>query len=163
MFCWPFRSRGLRSKRIRRRHLLAFFDNLSARAGSGANYPFLTLKERDNETEQRDALNAAAAQGQAPVQTQAESFGRSLFAAQVNDASLSDTQFVTNLYEAFLQRGPDAGGLGFWSGQASVGTGRQNVLGAFATWPAFRELARTLYREANWLVRNERIRYRPDN
>jgi len=113
--------------------------------------------------QQRDALNAAAAQSQAAVQTQAETFGRSLFAGQVNDASLSNTQYVTNLYEAFLQRGPDAGGLGFWSGQASVGQGRQNVLGAFATCPAFRELAGTLYREANWLVRNERIRYRPDN
>jgi hypothetical protein len=70
----------------------------------------------------------------------------------VNDSSISDTQFVTNLYEAFLQRGPDAGGLGWWSGQATVGTGRQNVLGAFAGCPAFRDLSGTLYREANWLV-----------
>jgi hypothetical protein len=82
---------------------------------------------------------------------QAETFG-SLFGGQVNDSSISDTQFVTNLYEAFLQRGPDAGGLGWWSGQATVGTERQNVLGAFATCPAFRDLSGTLYREANWLV-----------
>ncbi|MDQ1637576.1 MAG: hypothetical protein QOF62_915 [Pyrinomonadaceae bacterium] len=102
--------------------------------------------------QQRDALNAAAAQSQAAVQSQAETFGRSLFAGQVNDSSISDTQFVTNLYEAFLQRGPDAGGLGWWSGQATVGTGRQNVLGAFAGCPAFRDLSGTLYREANWLV-----------
>jgi RHS repeat-associated protein len=102
--------------------------------------------------QQRDALNAAAAQGMSQVQAQAESFGRSLFAAQVNDASISNTQFVTNLYEAFLQRGPDAGGLGFWSGQASVGSGRQNVLNAFATCGSFYELAGTLYREAFWLV-----------
>jgi len=33
-----------------------------------------------------------------------------------------------------------------------VGQGRQNVLGAFATCPEFRELAGTLYREAYWLV-----------
>jgi RHS repeat-associated protein len=85
-------------------------------------------------------------------QLQAENFGRSLFVAQVNDANLSNTQYVTNLYEAFLQRGPDAGGLGWWSGQASVGQDRQNVLNAFATCGAFRELAGTLYREANWLV-----------
>lgn len=102
--------------------------------------------------QQRDALNAAAAQSQSAVQTQAETFGRGLFAGQVNDSSISDTQFVTNLYEAFLQRGPDAGGLGWWSGQATVGTGRQNVLGAFATCSAFRDLSGTLYREANWLV-----------
>jgi len=105
--------------------------------------------------QQRDALNAAAAQSQTAVQTQAETFGRSLFTGQVNDASLSDTQYVTNLYEAFLQRGPDAGGLGYWSGQASVGTGRQNVLNAFAVCSAFRELSGTLYREANWLVTDQ--------
>ncbi|MDQ1637572.1 MAG: hypothetical protein QOF62_911 [Pyrinomonadaceae bacterium] len=97
-------------------------------------------------------MNAAAAQSQVAVQAQAETFGRSLFTSQVNDGSLSNTQFVTNLYEAFLQRGPDAGGLGWWSGQATVGTGRQNVLGAFAGCPAFRDLSGTLYREANWLV-----------
>ncbi|MBC8030040.1 MAG: DUF4214 domain-containing protein [Pyrinomonadaceae bacterium] len=102
--------------------------------------------------QQRDALNAAAAQGLNQVQAEAESFGRSLFAAQVNDAGISNTQFVTNLYEAFLQRGPDAGGLGWWSGQASVGSGRQNVLNAFATCGPFDELAGTLYREAFWLV-----------
>lgn len=105
--------------------------------------------------QQRDSLNTAAAQGQAQVQTQAETMGRALFAAQVNDASLSNTQFVINLYEGFLQRGPDDGGLGWWSGQANVGQGRQNVLNAFATCGAFRELAGTLYREANWLVADQ--------
>jgi len=105
--------------------------------------------------QQRDALNAAAAQGLSQVQTQAETFGRSLFAGQVNDGSISNTQYVTNLYEAFLQRGPDAGGLSFWSGQASVGTGRQNVLSQFATCGPFRELAGTLYREAFWLVADQ--------
>ncbi|MDQ1637725.1 MAG: hypothetical protein QOF62_1064 [Pyrinomonadaceae bacterium] len=97
-------------------------------------------------------MNAAAAQSQAAVQSQADTFGRSLFAGQVNDSSISDTQFVTNLYEAFLQRGPDAGGLGWWSPQATLGSGRQNALGAFAGCPAFRDLSGTLYREANWLV-----------
>ncbi len=97
-------------------------------------------------------LNSAAAQGQSQVISAAETMGRNLFAAQVNDASLSNTQYVTNLYEGFLQRGPDAGGLGWWSGQATVGQGRQNVLNAFAASSAFRELAGTLYREAYWLV-----------
>ena len=66
--------------------------------------------------------------------------------------ALSNTQYVTNLYEGFLQRGPDAAGLGWWAGQATVGQGRQNVLNAFAASSAFRELAGTLYREAYWLV-----------
>lgn len=101
---------------------------------------------------QSATLNNAAALGQAQVISAAETMGRNLFAGQVNDAGLSNTQFVTNLYEGFLQRGPDAGGLAFWSGGATVGTGRQNVLNSFATSPPFRELAGTLYREAFWLV-----------
>jgi RHS repeat-associated protein len=101
--------------------------------------------------QQRDALNAAAAQGQAQVQAQAETMGRSLFASQINER-LSDTQFVTNLYESFLQRGPDAGGLSHWVTDASVGLGRQDVLNNFATCGAFRDLAATLHRDVNWLV-----------
>jgi RHS repeat-associated protein len=102
--------------------------------------------------QQRDSLNTEAAKGLSNVQTQAETMGRALFAQQVNDSSISNNQYVTNLYEAFLQRGPDTGGLNFWSSQANVGQGRQNVLNAFATCPPFKELAGTLYREANWLV-----------
>src|SRR5260370_1723411 len=95
--------------------------------------------------QQRDALNASASQGLSQVQAQAETMGRALFAAQVNDGSISNTQYVTNLYEAFLQRGPDAGGLTFWSGGATPGTGRQNVLNPFPPPPAFLPLPRTLY------------------
>ncbi len=105
--------------------------------------------------QQRDALNASASQGLSQVQAQAETMGRALFAAQVNDGSISNTQYVTNLYEAFLQRGPDAGGLTFGSGGATPGTGRQNVLNAFATCPAFRDLSGTLYREVYWLVADQ--------
>jgi RHS repeat-associated protein len=79
--------------------------------------------------------------------------GRSLFAAQVTDYSISDQQFVTNLYEGFMQRGPDAGGLDFWTSIASGGpANRQNVLNAFAPCGPARELAGTLYREEFWLV-----------
>ena len=50
-----------------------------------------------------------------------------------------------NLYEAFLQRGPDAGGLGFWTSLAASGSNNcQNVLNAFATCSSFRKLAGTL-------------------
>jgi RHS repeat-associated protein len=106
--------------------------------------------------QQRDALNAAAAVGLSQVQAQVESMGRSLFAAQVSDYSISDQQFVTNLYEAFLQRGPDAGGLGFWTSIAAGGSAnRQNVLNAFAPCGPARELAGTLYREAFWMVSDQ--------
>jgi RHS repeat-associated protein len=90
---------------------------------------------------------------EAQVQTQAEVMGRALFAGQINER-LSDTQFVTNLYESFLQRGPDASGLAYWTA-ASAGQGRQNVLNNFATCGPFRELAATLYREVNWLVADQ--------
>ena len=70
-----------------------------------------------------------------------------------SDLSIPAQQFVTNLYEGFLQRGPDAGGLSFWIGQAgSTAQARQNVLNAFATSGAFRELSGTLYRETFWMV-----------
>jgi RHS repeat-associated protein len=101
----------------------------------------------------RDALNAAAAQGSEAVKAQAETLGRALFASQVGDLSLPAQQFVTNLYEGFLQRGPDAGGLSHWTGEAgATAQSRQNVLNAFASCDPFRELAGALYRETFWLV-----------
>jgi RHS repeat-associated protein len=107
--------------------------------------------------QQRDRLNNKAAEGLVQVKAEAEAMGRELLAAQVTDFSISDGQYVTNLYESFLQRGPDAGGLGFWTSQAAGGPAdhaahRQNVLNAFATCGPFRELAGALYREAFWLV-----------
>jgi RHS repeat-associated protein len=102
---------------------------------------------------ERDALNNAAAQGLTQVQSELENFARSIFASQIYDYSMSDQQFVTNLYEGFLQRGPDAGGLGFWTSIAANGN-RQNVLNAFVGATEFRELAATLYREEFWLVRD---------
>lgn len=107
--------------------------------------------------QQRDALNTAAAQGLAQVQAQLETMGRSLFAGQVSDYSISDQQFGTNLYEGFLQCGPDAGGLGFCTSIAAGGSqNRQNVLNAFAGCGSFHELGGTLYREEFWLV-NDRL------
>jgi RHS repeat-associated protein len=101
----------------------------------------------------RDDLNGAAAEGQSGVQSHAEAMGRTLFASQVSDLSLPAQQFVTNLYEGFLQRGPDAGGLSYWTSQAGTTMqSRQNVLNAFATCGPFRELSGALYRETFWLV-----------
>lgn len=104
--------------------------------------------------QQRDRLNNAAAVSFATVQGEAETIGRELMASQVTNFSVSESQFVTNLYEAFLQRGPDAGGLGWWTSQTGTNnsTARQNVLNAFATCGPARDLAGTLYREVYWLV-----------
>jgi RHS repeat-associated protein len=107
--------------------------------------------------QQRDRLNNAAALGYSNVQAEAEAMGRELLASQVTNFSINETQFVTNLYEAFLQRGPDAGGLAFWVSNAGTNnaTQRQNVLNAFATCGSFRDLAGTLYREVFWLVADQ--------
>jgi len=103
--------------------------------------------------QQRDRLNNKAAEGLWPVQSEAETMGRELLAAQVMDYGISDGQYVTNLYESFLQRGPDSGGLGFWTSIAAGGSShRQNVLNAFATCGPFRDLAGAVYREVYWLV-----------
>ena len=60
---------------------------------------------------------------------------------------------MTNLYEGFLQRGPDSGGLSWWTGEAgSTVQSRQHVLDAFAVCDPFKELAAALYRETFWLV-----------
>ncbi|MET0626523.1 MAG: DUF4214 domain-containing protein, partial [Pyrinomonadaceae bacterium] len=101
----------------------------------------------------RNDLNAAAAQGTEAVKAAAEQMGRSLFASQVTDLSIPAQQFVTNLYESFLQRGPDVNGLSHWTAQAgTTAQSRQLVLDAFAACDPFRELAGTLYRETFWLV-----------
>jgi hypothetical protein len=63
--------------------------------------------------QQRNSLNTAAALRKAQMQAQAETMGRALFAAQVTDMTITNTQYVTNLYEGFLRRGPDSGGLSY--------------------------------------------------
>ena len=91
------------------------------------------------------------------TQAEAEAMGRELLASQVTNFSINETRFVTNLYEAFLQRGPDSSGMAFWVSNAGTNnaTQRQNVLNAFATSGSFRDLAGTLYREVFWLVADQ--------
>ena len=43
----------------------------------------------------------------------------------------SDSQYVTDLYRTFFQRDPDAGGLGYWTGQLAQGMPRSVVLFSF--------------------------------
>jgi len=98
--------------------------------------------------QQRDALNTAASQNQAAVQAQADTFGRSLFVGQVNDASISNTQYVTDLYNAYLQRGPDSAGLNFWVSNTQA-NGRAATLNAFEVCAEFATLASTVYGTAS--------------
>jgi len=48
-----------------------------------------------------------------------------------------DNGFVTDLYNAFLGRPPDAGGLSYWLGQLSSGIPRNNVMNWFLFSPEF--------------------------
>jgi RHS repeat-associated protein len=100
-----------------------------------------------------NSLNTAAALGLSNVQSAAQQMGQAVFTPQLTDTTISDQQFVTNLYEAFLQRGPDTSGLNFWTSNAAGGSAnRQNVLNAFKGCTAFQQLSGTLYRETFWLV-----------
>lgn len=60
-------------------------------------------------------------------------FASSEYLAQGRD----DTGFVTDLYEAFFQRAPDAGGLGYWQGQLAQGMPRGVLLSQFLFSPEF--------------------------
>ncbi len=58
---------------------------------------------------------------------------------------------MTDLYEAFLQRGPDGLGLSYWVNNVQV-NGRAATLNGFKGSAEYRELAGTLYRETYWMV-----------
>lgn len=83
------------------------------------------------------ALSQAQAQGGSQLLAQAQNLGRTLFQSQeyVNRYR-SDSEYVYDLYKAFLQREPDQGGWDFWTG--GVGRdGRAAVLQAFVVCQEF--------------------------
>jgi len=51
--------------------------------------------------------------------------------------NLSNNQYVTDLYEAFLNRSPDAQGLNYWVGQLANGLPRSVVMISFMYMPEF--------------------------
>lgn len=80
------------------------------------------------------SLNQAMAQGFDPLLTQAQTLGTALFTSTdyINQGR-NNTQFVTDLYSAYLQRGPDQDGLNFWVYQlTNNGAARDTVRGEFA-------------------------------
>ena len=48
-----------------------------------------------------------------------------------------DNGFVTDLYNTFFSRLPDAGGLSYWLGQLAAGMPRNNVMSSFLFSPEF--------------------------
>ena len=57
----------------------------------------------------------------------------------------NDTQFVTDLYNTFFNRGPDAGGLAYWTGQIAGGVPREVVLFSFMFSPEFRTFNQAIF------------------
>ncbi|MGH9968236.1 MAG: RHS repeat-associated core domain-containing protein, partial [Pyrinomonadaceae bacterium] len=101
--------------------------------------------------QQTQRLNNAAALGQSQVVAEAQAMGGEIFQATNYNSSHTTDQYVTDLYEAFLQRAPDGPGLNFWVNNTQA-NGRAASLAAFKGCTEYAELSGTLYREANWLV-----------
>ena len=101
--------------------------------------------------QQTQRLNNATALGQSNVVSEARAMGAEIFQATGYNSSHTVEQYVTDLYEAFLQRAPDGPGLNFWVNNTNS-NGRAATLAAFQASSEFGELAGTLYRESFWLV-----------
>jgi hypothetical protein len=56
-----------------------------------------------------------------------------------------DAGFVTDLYNTFFNRGPDAGGLAFWTGQLAGGMPREVVLVEFMFSAEFRNFTQGIF------------------
>ncbi len=82
-------------------------------------------------------LTQAQARGVRSLIGATQDLGNTLFTStEYTNLNTTDTQFVTDLYEAFLQRAPDTPGLNHWVSQVPI-NGRGNVRLAFAVSPEF--------------------------
>jgi YD repeat-containing protein len=89
----------------------------------------------------------AQAQGETQLMLEARGLGRALFKSTEYAArGRTNQQYVEDLYRGYMQRQPDAGGVGYWAGvvQADPSNGRENVLAAFEGSPEFEEKVRRL-------------------
>lgn len=64
--------------------------------------------------QQSQRLNGAAALGQSQVVAETQAMGDEIFQATNYSGGSTDQEYVTDLYEAFLQRAPDGPGLNHW-------------------------------------------------
>jgi RHS repeat-associated protein len=121
-----------------------FIDQLYL--GAYNRFPNSTEKQQ-----QEQRLNNAAAVSQSQVVTEARNMGAEIFQATNYNSTHTDSQYVTDLYEAFLQRAPDGPGLNFWVSKVQ-NEGRASALVGFQNSIEFGALAATLYCETFWLV-----------
>jgi hypothetical protein len=64
---------------------------------------------------------------------------------EYTNAFKSNSQFVTDLYNTFFNRGPDATGLNYWTGLIQQGMPREVVLYSFMFSPEFRSFTTALF------------------
>jgi RHS repeat-associated protein len=83
------------------------------------------------------SLQAAYAQGQSQMLTQARAVGDTVFnSSEYAARNRTNQEFVYDLYKTYLNREPDQGGWNFWTGQVAA-NGRAAVRNAFATCSEF--------------------------
>jgi hypothetical protein len=75
------------------------------------------------------------------------------FSPEYQSFNRDDTGFVTDLYNTFFNRGPDAGGLAFWTGQLAQGMPREVVLVSFMFSGEFQAFTQAIF--GNTQVRKE--------
>ena len=61
------------------------------------------------------------------------------------DKGKTDEEFVTDMYQTFLQREPDAEGLAYWTGQLSAGLTRDMLITTFAYCDEFKAYMTTQF------------------
>ncbi len=67
------------------------------------------------------------------------------FSPEYASFNRDDTGFVTDLYNTFFNRGPDGGGLAFWTGQLSQGMPREVVLVSFMFSSEFQSFTQAIF------------------
>jgi RHS repeat-associated protein len=109
------------------------------------NFYQSALNRQPNSTELNNWLNTLRtnySQGQSQFRDGMISLGVSLFTSQEYiNRNRTDTEFVYDLYKAYLYREPDSGGWAFWVSQVPI-NGRNNVRLAFDLAPEFHNKVR---------------------
>ena len=67
------------------------------------------------------------------------------FSSEYTAFNRNDTEYVTDLYNTFFNRGPDGPGLSFWGGQLAQGMPREVVLAAFMFSNEFTTFAQNIF------------------
>ncbi|MBK8324102.1 MAG: DUF4214 domain-containing protein [Betaproteobacteria bacterium] len=67
------------------------------------------------------------------------------FSGEYQSFNRDDAGFVTDLYNTFFNRGPDAGGLTFWTGQLASGMPREVVLVSFMFSTEFQGFTQAIF------------------